>query len=66
MSENSPNDPILKHCPFCGKGKSRVEVYTDDDIYWKVGRGACGSHSGISKDKEKVIKHWNNRPDEGQ
>lgn len=56
--------PELKHCPFCGKGRSQVELYSDDDIYWKISCGACGSQSGINKDPKKVINHWNQRPHE--
>jgi len=56
----------LKHCPFCGIGNSQVELYNyqDNPNIWIIGCGACGSHSGISKDKNKVIKSWNSRPHE--
>lgn len=54
----------LKHCPFCGKGNSVVELYENEIKFWIVGCGACGSHSGISKDKSKVVASWNSRPHE--
>jgi Lar family restriction alleviation protein len=54
---------FLKHCPFCGKGKSIVELYQNEYNLWTIGCGACGSHSGVSKKKEQVIMLWNSRPD---
>lgn len=60
----------LKHCPFCGKGNSKVTIYENEltsnlkSVWWIVGCGACGSHSGTSKDKQKVIDNWNRRPHE--
>jgi len=60
-------EPI--HCPHCGPGNSMVEAYTDDYGYWKVGCGACGSHSGTLHPNHKpdarrlVIESWNRRPD---
>lgn len=69
MKPNEPNfNPEtvpLKHCPFCGKGNSQVELYQQDGSqFWIIGCGACGSHSGISKDPQKVINSWNSRPHE--
>lgn len=57
----------LEPCPFCGPGNSIVECYQDDYGYWKVGCGACGSHSGIRPKSDpdgraKVVAHWNTRP----
>lgn len=58
------------HCPHCGFGNSMVEVYEDDYGYWKVGCGACGSHSGTLHPNHKpdakrlVIERWNRRPEE--
>ncbi|AUZ95472.1 hypothetical protein PP899_gp44 [Agrobacterium phage Atu_ph08] len=46
-----------------------VEAYEDDYGYWKVGCGACGSHSGTLHPNHKpdakrlVIESWNRRPD---
>lgn len=60
-------EPI--HCPHCGPGNSLVEAYEDDYGYWKVGCGACGSHSGPLHPNHKpdarrlVIESWNRRPD---
>lgn len=60
-------EPI--HCPHCGPGNSMVEAYQDDYGYWKVGCGACGSHSGTLHPNHKpdarrrVIEIWNRRPD---
>lgn len=53
----------LKHCPFCGPGRSIVELYQDDNGKWIIGCGACGSHSGISPKniKDDVVKAWNTR-----
>ena len=56
-------DVVLKHCPFCGKGNSQVELYQNEYGLWTIGCGACGSHSGVSKNKERVIFSWNSRPD---
>lgn len=58
----------LLACPFCGPGNSIVECYQDDIGYWKVGCGACGSHSGIRpksdpEGRAKVIASWNRTPD---
>lgn len=45
-----------------------VEAYQDDYGYWKVGCGACGSHSGTLHPNHKpdakrlVIESWNRRP----
>lgn len=57
----------LEPCPFCGPGNSIVECYQDDYGYWKVGCGACGSHSGIRPKSDpdgraKVVARWNTRP----
>jgi hypothetical protein len=47
-----------------------VEAYQDDHGYWKVGCGACGSHSGTLHPNHKpdakrlVIESWNRRPEE--
>lgn len=54
----------LKHCPFCGKNNSQVELYLNEYKFWTVGCGACGSHSGISKNKQQIIDLWNRRPHE--
>lgn len=59
----------IKACPHCGPGNSQVEVIEDDNGYFKVCCGACGSSSGIvSKRQTKildprdyVISLWNKR-----
>lgn len=58
----------LKPCPFCGPGKSVVELWKDEFQYWKVTCGACGSSSGILPDtakfpdaRQRVIDGWNKR-----
>lgn len=56
----------LKPCPHCGPRNVEPDLY-DDEMghgFWKVGCGGCGSHSGISKDKQRVIDLWNRRPAE--
>jgi len=53
----------LKPCPFCGKGKSIVTLYQREHGFWIIGCGACGSHSGTSKNMESVVNSWNKRPD---
>jgi len=69
MTHPSVNSIVerLEPCPFCGPGNSIVECYQDDYGYWKVGCGACGSHSGIRPKSDpdgraKVVAHWNTRP----
>lgn len=63
-------DVLPIHCPHCGFGNSMVEAYEDDYGYWKVGCGACGSHSGTLHPNHKpdakrlVIVSWNRRPEE--
>lgn len=66
MDSNEKKEEVVevKHCPFCGKGNSMVDLYVTDYGFWTIGCGACGSHSGHSKDKEKVLKSWNSRPHE--
>lgn len=51
----------LKPCPFCGPGRSTVQLYLTDYGRWTVGCGACGSHSGTHKIREAVINNWNRR-----
>lgn len=51
----------ISHCPHCGPGNSQVTLYKTDYNFWTVGCGACGSHSGIHKDKKKVVDSWNSR-----
>ncbi len=50
----------LRPCPHCPQ--SMVDIYQDHNEFWTVGCGACGTHSGISKDRDVVLKSWNNRP----
>jgi Lar family restriction alleviation protein len=52
----------LKPCPHCGINESIVDLYLQDTTsFWIIGCGRCGCHSGISKDKYKVVTSWNKR-----
>ena len=59
-------DEELKHCPFCGVGQSQVEMDHDDNGFFMIRCGRCGSNSGISKDQKIVRKTWNSRPHENK
>lgn len=61
---------ILKDCPFCGP-RSQVTCQQDEYGYWAVVCGCCGGSSGIRsgrdpRGREKVIEHWNTRPEEAR
>ena len=51
----------LKLCPF-HETPSMMEAYQCDiSKRWKVGCGACGSHSGSCKTREEAVRLWNTR-----
>lgn len=53
----------LKPCPHCGINESQVELHPTEwsPKFWIVSCGRCGSHSGINKNKHKVVASWNKR-----
>lgn len=54
----------LKPCPFCGPRNVEPDLYDTEHGFWTVGCGGCGTHSGMSKNKQQVIDLWNRRPAE--
>lgn len=59
-----PNQSELKPCFHCPE--SMVTCELNDYDFWQVQCGACGSSSGVSKNRETVIEIWNTRPIEDQ
>lgn len=55
----------LEPCPFCGPGRSHVELWHDDVAHrWRVGCGRCGCSTGTSprdKTQAPAIAAWNTR-----
>lgn len=64
-SDPHTTEPRLLHCPFCGPGRSYVELWFDDlSQRYKVSCGACGASSGTSprdKTPAPAIAAWNRR-----
>lgn len=54
----------LKPCPHCLYSQVDIDMYEPSPSFWQIGCGACSSHSGIAKIKQRVVDLWNNRPHE--
>ena len=52
--------PVLKPCPFCGRGLMFIERSADNSRCYIV-CVHCGSSTGNYPNKEEAIKAWNTR-----
>jgi hypothetical protein len=58
------NGEGLMHCPFCHVSQVCFDESEGVPGWWQIRCGACGSSSGIAKDKIDLLKSWNIRPHE--